>query len=400
MLTTLYDIQNRISNSVGELPHRYLYESINFDQKLTGIVGARGTGKTTLLLQYLKAEYNNPTVALYVSADNIHVNALGINEIVDEHNKNGGVVLVIDEIHKLENWVQIIKSIYDAYPVMRVIVSGSSAFQIKTQGYDLSRRLVFYTLNGLSLREFILFKTGKKLLVYSLSDIINNHTEIATEINDKTKIFPLFREYLQTGYYPFWKEGKEVYPDKIENIINKILYEDVPSAYPIKFNAIRHLKRFLYILATSNPFQINVAELARELQITRVSLYEYLDFLDQSFVIQRLWNKSGGKSYKRKPEKLFLNNTNIISFLQPQMMQHNKGIVRETFFANQFLSTNKLYTAPKADFEDENNNQFEIGGKSKKSGQLDPKANGYLVLDDITIGNKNKIPLYLFGFLY
>jgi hypothetical protein len=400
MLIALYDIQNRISRNIEDLPKRYLYHEINYNQRFIGIVGARGVGKTTVILQYLKENYNNPALALYVSADNIHVNAIGLSEIVEEHHRNGGNVIAIDEIHKLKNWAQEVKSIYDSYPEMRIIISGSSAFQIKTQGYDLSRRLVYYTLQGLSFREFILFKTGHASSALSINDILEKHTEIATEINNNINVFPLFREYIQSGYYPFWQEGKDEYPIKIENIINKILYEDIPSAYPIKYDAIRQLKRFLYIVATSNPFQINVTELARELHITRVSLYEYLDFLDQSFVIHRFWKNSRGKAFQRKPEKLFLSNTNIIHYLQPQAFLHNKGLMRETFFANQFSSKNKLYTAPKADFEDSNNNQFEIGGKSKKSNQLDSHTNGYLVLDDITIGVGNKIPLYLFGYLY
>jgi len=400
MLITLYDIQNRISRKIEELPKRYLYQEINYNQRFIGIVGARGVGKTTVILQYLKENYNNPALALYVSADNIHVNAIGLSEIVEEHHRNGGNVIAIDEIHKLKNWAQEVKSIYDSYPEMSIIISGSSAFQIKAQGYDLSRRLVYYTLQGLSFREFILFKTGTASPALSITDILEKHTEFATEINNNINVFPLFREYIQCGYYPFWQEGKDEYPIKIENIINKILYEDIPSAYPIKYDAIRQLKRFLYIVATSNPFQINVTELSRELQITRVSLYEYLDFLDQSFVIHRLWQNSSGKAFQRKPEKLFLCNTNIIHFLQPQAFLNNKGLMRETFFANQFSSKNKLFTAPKADFEDSNNNQFEIGGKSKKSSQIDSQSKGFLVLDDITIGAGNKIPLYLFGYLY
>ena len=400
MLIELYDIQNRISKQVNDLPRRYLYDQINFKQRLIGIIGARGVGKTTLLLQYLKTAYNDPTIALYVSADNILVNGLGILEIVAEHHRNGGKVLIIDEIHKLTNWAQTIKTIYDSYPEMNLIISGSSAFQIKTQGYDLSRRLFYYTLAGLSLREFIGLKMDKAAPIFSLSDILTNHSKLATELNQEFNIFPLFREYLQYGFYPFWREGQAEYPQKIENILNKILYEDIPSAFPVKYDAIRQLKRFLYIVASSNPFQVNVSKLSRDLQIARESLYQYLDFLDQSFVIHRLWKKSSGKAFQRKPEKLLLQNPNIISYLQPQAFLQNKGIMRETFFISQVMTFQKMYASNPADFEDDLNNQFEIGGKSKTSGQLDPQKNGYLVLDDISIGDKQRIPLYLFGFLY
>jgi len=400
MLIELYDIQNRISKQVNDLPRRYLYDQINFKQRLIGIIGARGVGKTTLLLQYLKTTYNDPTVALYVSADNILVNGLGMLEIVAEHHRNGGKVLIIDEIHKMPHWAQTIKSIYDSYPEMNLIISGSSAFQIKTQGYDLSRRLFYYTLAGLSLREFIALKMDRVTPVFSLSDILTNHSKLATELNQEFNIFPLYREYLQHGFYPFWQEGQAEYPQKIENILNKMLYEDIPSAFPVKYDAIRQLKRFLYIAASSNPFQVNVSKLSRDLQIARESLYQYLDFLDQSFVIHRLWKQSSGKAFQRKPEKLLLHNPNIISYLQPQAFLKNKGIMRETFFISQVMTAHKLYASSPADFEDDLNNQFEIGGKSKTSGQLDPQKNGYLVLDDISIGDKQRIPLYLFGFLY
>ncbi len=402
MLIALYEIQNRISQSVNDLPRRYLYKDINFDQRLIGLVGARGVGKTTLLLQYLKTEFNDPVIALYISADHIQVEAIGIMDIVAEHHRNGGKVLVIDEIHKLNNWAQIVKTLYDSYPKMRFIISGSSAFQIKTQGYDLSRRLVYYSLSGLSFREFISLKKEIIYPSFSITDILKNHSKIAAEITDRVNIHPFFREYLQSGYYPFWIEGKAEYPQKIENIINKIFYEDIPSSFPIKYDAIRQLKRLLYIIATSNPFQVNISKLANELHIARESLYQYIDFLDISFVIHRLWKPSSGKAFQRKPEKLFLHNTNIISYLHPQFQRFTeaKGTLRETFFVNQFMSNHQLYSSVRADFEDENNNQFEIGGKSKKLGQLDSPINGYLILDDISIGNKNTIPLYLFGFLY
>lgn len=400
MLDTLYDTQIRISKSVDSLRYRHLYDTINFNQRLFGLVGARGVGKTTLLLQYLKSKFDDPTVALYVSADSVTVNAIGIIEIVEEHHRNGGKVLVIDEVHKLGNWAQIIKTIYDSYPKMRLIISGSSAFQIKKQGVDLSRRLTYYNLPGLSFREFIAMKTETDVPHYDISDLLKNYGKISTELSSHFEIFPLFREYLQYGYYPFWLEGKNEYYQKLDNIINKILYEDIPSAFPIKFEAIRQLKRFLYIIATSNPFQINVSELSRELGIARESLYQYLDFLEQSFIINRLWKQSKGKSYQRKPEKVFLDNPNMILGLNSQMKPQNKGIIRESFFVNQMLTIGKLFTTNRADFEDGNNIQFEIGGKSKKSNQLDSDKTGYLVLDDITIGSKNKIPLYLFGFLY
>ena len=400
MLIELYDIQNRISKQVNDLPRRYLYDQINFKQRLIGIIGARGVGKTTLLLQYLKTAYNDPTMALYVSADNILVNGLGMRDIVAEHHRNGGKVLIIDEIHKLPDWAQTIKTIYDSYPEMNLIISGSSAFQIKTQGYDLSRRLFYYTLAGLSLREFIALKMERAVPVFSFSDILTNHGKLATELNQEFNIFPLYREHLQHGFYPFWREGQAEYPQKIENILNKILYEDIPSAFPVKYDAIRQLKRFLYIVASSKPFQVNVSKLSRDLQIARESLYQYLDFLDQSFVIHRLWLQSSGKAFQRKPEKLLLHNPNIISYLQPQAFIQNKGIMRETFFISQVMTTHKMYASSPADFEDDLGNQFEIGGKSKTAGQLDPQKNGYLVLDDISMGDKQRIPLYLFGFLY
>lgn len=400
MLDQIYENHVSASRNLPLEKYRYLYNNINFDQRLLSIIGPRGTGKTILLLQYLYNTYNDPTVGLYISADHIHVAVHGLYEIAQEHVQNGGKHLCIDEIHKYVNWAQEVKNIHDTFTELKVAISGSSALQIKTKGYDLSRRLILHTLRGLSLREFIEFKTNKRFSPFSIDDIRQNHQAIAQEITQEIKILPVFRKYLISGYYPFFLEGAEEYETQLHNIINKILYEDLPASFPIKHSNITQLKRFLYMLATSEPFQVNISHLSRELGMARESLYQYLDYLTGSFVLHQIWKKASGRAYQRKPAKVYFENSNLLLAITPLQLRQVIGTVRETFFVNQVSSATDLYVMNGADFITQEGIQFEVGGKGKSPGQLTPETPGYLAIDDIEVGFQKRIPLYLFGFLY
>lgn len=397
MLDKLYENQVRISRGLEKLPRRFLYNRMNYEQHLIGLVGARGVGKTTMLLQHLMEAYGDPVVALYISADHIHVSAIGLYAIAEEHFRNGGQVLCIDEIHKYENWVQEIKNIYDSFPKLKIIISGSSALHLTKYGHDLSRRLLRYYLPGLSFREFINFKLNKDIETVTFQELLLNHTEISTAISSELKVFPLFREYLQSGYYPFWLEGRAEYPLKLQNVLDKIIYEDIAAVFPIKQSGIHQIKRFLYILATSRPFQVNISRLARELMMSRDVLYQYLDYLTRSFVIRQIWYRSSGKAYHRKPEKIFFENPNLLSLLANTGADNTAGVIRETFFVNQVMATRKLYISREVDFEDDTGIHYEVGGRGKK---VACSEHLYLIADNIEIGFGNRIPLYLFGFLY
>jgi len=400
MLETFYEIQVRLSKIVGGLPKRYLYDRINFGQRLFGLAGARGVGKTTLVLQHLAETYANPAVALYISADHVHVAGVGLYSIAEDHVRNGGGVLCIDEVHKYANWAGEIKSIYDSFPDLRLIVLGSSALQLTTQGVDLSRRLVFYSLKGLSFREFLNFKVKTDFASVGFDDMLARHVEIAAHIAGAIKVFPLFREYLRTGYYPFWFEGQDEYWQKLQNVLDKIIYEDLPSVFPIRHGGILQLKRFLHILATSKPFQVNVAELARDLGLSRDSLYQYMDYLTKSFVLNQVWYPGKGKAYQRKPAKLYFENSNLLWLLANTNDPDALGAARETFFVNQMAGVEEVFASRRVDFEDIVGREYEVGGRSKTARQLNREKPGYLFVDDTEIGVGTRIPLYLLGFLY
>jgi predicted AAA+ superfamily ATPase len=393
-------MHTRLTRAVDDLPRRYLYNRLEGTHRLLGLVGARGVGKTTLLLQYLAAEYGNPAIALYISADHIHVTAFGLYAIAEEHHLNGGKLLCIDEIHKYPNWPQELKNIYDSFPEMRLLVSGSSALQLTKLGHDLSRRLVKCDMKGLSFREYIGFKTGNFPETISFDDMLNRHVQIAATINSAIDPLPLFREYLKTGYYPFWMEGIDEYWAKLQNVINKVLYEDIPSSFSIRPPGIQQMKRLLHIVSTSKPFQLNVSKIAREVGMSRETLYEYLDHLDSAFVVKELWLPNTGRRYQRKPGKLFFENTNLLSLLANEHSPDYKGTLRETFAVNQLGACRTLALSPAADLQDEAGNHFEIGGPSKTAGQLPTGEPGYLLLDGVALGSTNRIPLYLAGFLY
>ena len=399
-LDELYAIHVRLTKTTDGLPRRYLYDKMATSRRLTGLVGPRGVGKTTLLLQLLAEAYDSPAEGLYVSADHIHVVAAGLYAIAAEHHRNGGQLLVIDEIHKHPNWAQELKNIYDAFPQMRVIISGSSSLQVAKLGHDLSRRLVKHEMRGLSFREFIGFKTGRFPAPVSYEQLLRDHVQIAADIAGGVNIPALFREYLRSGYYPFWLEGLDDYWPKLQNVLDKILYEDIPTAFSVSPPGVRQMKRLLSIVATSGPFQINVSAVAREVGMSRETLYEYLDHLHGAYVLNELWFPGTGTRFKRKPGKLFFENGSLLTLLANQNSPGFRGALRETFVVNQLSHATDLSLSPTADFQDATGTHFEVGGPSKDGSQLPEGRNGYLLADDTEVGSGNRIPLHLVGFLY
>lgn len=399
-LTTFFQTQNRLTLAVRALPRRYLYDKLRESHRLLAVVGSRGVGKTTMLLQYLDEMFGNPAVALYISADHIHVTASGLYAVAEEHHLNGGKLLCIDEIHKYPDWSQELKNIYDSFPEMRLIVSGSSALQVSKPGFDLSRRLVKWDMKGLSFREFIGFKTGAFLPPVAYSELLAKHVSIAVDISRQVDILPLFREYLRIGYYPFWREGAGDYWAKLQNVLDKILYEDIPSVFSVRPPGVQQMKRLLHIISTSKPFQLNVSSTAREIGMSRETLYEYLDHLDNALVLKQLWLPGTGSRYQRKPGKLYFENTSLLALLANENSADYRGTARETFAVNQLSASGKLSLSPTADLLAADGHHFEIGGPAKTAGQLPSDSPGFLLVDGADIGVANRIPLYLVGFLY
>jgi len=404
-LQQLFEDQSKLLSRVQLEQKRYLYSSINWKLKSIGILGQRGVGKTTMMLQYIKEHFNGSDEALYISLDNPYFQTISLLDFAKEFEQYGGKILFVDEVHKYSNWSSHIKTIYDLLD-LRIVFSGSSILQISKQDSDLSRRTVVYHLENLSFREYISLKYKKTYEAVSLETLLDEHKDIASTISKEIKPLKLFREYLQYGAYPFIIEDKDSYHQKIIEILNLILEVDMPLINNIEVQQIAKLKRLIYLLAVNVPFIPNIKDLSDSTNISRPKVYEYLNYLENAKIINSLHSKAKGYSILSKPEKLFMQNTNITYALTNNI---DIGSARESFFVNQiknyfgsktqFLDTT-IYIANKGDFLVNETYHFEIGGKNKSFKQIKDIPQSYIAADEIEIGHGNKIPLWLFGFLY
>lgn len=400
MLEELYFIHREVVKHVPTAHKRYLYNRINWKSQGICILGARGVGKTTLLLQFLLERYGDPEKCLYLSADNINVISNGLFEIAKEYFKYGGKALIIDEIHKYPDWSLELKNIIDTFRDRQILISGSSSIDLTKSKYDLSRRLVYYELKGLSFREYLNLDQGFDFRPYSLESIIKNHVKHAGEISSKTTVLKEFNSYLSIGYYPYFIEGKDVYFNKLISCIEKVIYEDIAFVFNLKQPKTVVLKKMLWLIASSEPFKPNIDKISRELRISKEYVYHYLEYLELSGLIISLCENLEGFRKIRKPGKLYMENANLIAAISGNQFQTlKKGTVRETFFVNQTRKMYPIYLHRQADFVI-NDFVFEIGGKNKGKRQIVNIDNSWIVSADVEIGFGNKIPLYLFGFLY
>jgi predicted AAA+ superfamily ATPase len=377
---------------------RYLYSEIDWSNRLIAIKGARGVGKTTLILQYIRENFKNEETVLFASLDDIYFSANTLVGLADEFYKAGGLTLFLDEVHKYPAWSQEIKNIYDAYPLLKIVFTSSSILQINKGNADLSRRVVAYNLQGLSFREFLEVTGEMKRSPVSMVEIINSHKELESEITNKIRPLMHFRNYLQYGYYPFFLENTGSYYQKLMTAINLTLEYDLPSAQAIDYSSIYKLKKLLYVIANSVPFKPNVLKLSEHIHTTRATIIQYLDHLKNAQIINLLNSDSLGTRYLAKPEKIYLQNTNIMYALAPETA--NVGNLRETFFYNQTGNFHELTLPKEGDFMVDKKITFEVGGKSKTRKQIANIPDSYIAADDIEYGFGNKIPLWLFGFLY
>ncbi len=375
---------------------RYMHKSFDMNDKLIGIIGSRGVGKSTFILQYLKGLGLPFGKKLYFNADHFEVINHSIYDIASEFYKRGGKVLAIDEIHKYPNFAMELKSIYDSFD-LRVIFSGSSALKLENAKYDLSRRAYIYRVNGLSFREFLEYDTGVKFESFSLEEILQNHTNIAYDITSKIKPFEHFSKYLEYGYYPFYKQNLKHYKNRLYEVINTVIESDLPIIFNIEAKNIHKLKKLLSLLCISKPYELNISKLAQKIEINRQTLYMYLHYLELGGLIKLVKSKTKGDSIFAKPEKLYLNNTNINnSYCQ----NSDIGTIREEFFVNQISLLHNVNYSLIGDFLIDDKYIVEVGGKNKSFNQIKDAENSFIVADDIEIGFENKIPLWLFGFLY
>jgi len=372
---------------------RYLFWQIDFKSKLIGILGQRGVGKTTLIKQ-IAQNYNLPiSKMLYISADNIQRT---LSDIAIEFSSFGGKLLIIDEIHKADNFALELKTIYDFVDI-KVIFSGSSALELENSKIDLSRRSLFYELNSLSFREFIAIKFSIELEVLNLKDILEKHQDISFYIKQQFKPLEYFSFYKSYGAYPFFTEGEIGYNLRLNEIMNIILDSEVATIYNVESSKINTIRKLLYLLCKSVPVELNIQNLAQNTGISRNTMYSYLYYLKKANLIEIIGGNFKNKKLLNKPNKIYLNNINLYNIL---CNGSNIGNLRESFFVSQVKVFHDIKYSNIGDFEIDQKYVFEVGGKNKGFKQIKDIPNSYVVADNVEIGFGNKIPLWLFGFLY
>jgi len=395
LYATFYQLLSRTNSDFV----RYLYPKIRWNNRLIAITGARGTGKTTMILQHIKKTFGDaPKEALYVSLDNIYFSNNSLLDFAHDFDKMGGKYLFLDEVHKYGNWSQEIKNIYDSLPDLKVVFTGSSILEIYKGDADLSRRVVHYTLNGLSFREFLLLEKDINFPALKLEELLENHIAIASQINKQIKPLPLFQQYLTEGYYPYYKEDSEVYGERLLHTVNVVLETDLPSVEHIEIHTIKKIKQLLFIIAQRVPFTPNIKELSETLEVSRKSLLNYLIYLEKAQLVGLLQQNTSGLRTLSKPEKIYLHNSNLAYALETE--KPDIGNIRETFFFNQIKIAGKVTSNNKADFKINDKYTIEVGGKNKGHEQIMGIKDAYLALDNLEYGFMNKIPLWLFGMLY
>jgi predicted AAA+ superfamily ATPase len=377
---------------------RYLFGLIKWDNRLIGIKGARGTGKTTLLLQWIKEQHLPTEKAAYFSLDDLYFTTHSLKDTVTTFYKNGGIVLGLDEVHKYKNWSQEIKNIYDFFPDLKIIFTGSSIIDIAKQEGDLSRRALIYELTGLSFREYLTLLKIVDLPIIKLEDLLFNSNELRKNIPLNFRPLEHFSNYLQFGFYPFGLIDTTSPYQRINQLIRTIVEVDMAELKDFDIRNAKKLLQLIYVIAQQVPFKPNLTNLAAKTGVHRNSLTNYLHYLEQAKIITMLYPAGNSNAILQKPEKIYLNNTTLLSALAEE--QGNIGSVRETFFLSQIQTLYKVQFPQQGDFIVRGKYTFEIGGKVKKSKQIEAVSNAWVVKDDIEFPIMNVLPLWMFGMLY
>lgn len=378
---------------------RYLYYDIHWEDKLIGIIGARGTGKTTLMLQHLLNRYGYAREALFVSLDDLYFSTNRVYDLAEQFFLNGGKALYIDEVHKYENWAVDIKNIYDILPGLSLIFSGSSAISIHKSGADLSRRAAIYRLSTLSLREYVSMQEGYELESYTLNDVLSKHEQIVPPLIQKHRPVHLYKQFLTNGSYPFFKEAKALHSERLLQTVNAVLENDIPMVDKLNWQSITKLRKLLVLIAESVPFKPNISELAVKTSLSRDFLLHLLHLLEKSGLIRQVRQAGSPTGLLTKPEKIYLANPALL-FSLAQNRVPETGTLRETFFVEQVGNRYSIEIHHKADFLVDSKYVIEVGGKNKSHHQLAELKDAFLAKDDIETGYKNSVPLWLFGFMY
>lgn len=403
MTNTLRSIFHRLISTLNIDTKRFLYSSFNTDSRLISLVGPRGVGKTTMMLQHIR-EFQELHSVFYFSADNIYFSKTTLFDFISDQYETEAIKLFfIDEAHKYAGWSQELKNIYDSFPDVTIIFSGSSSMDLIKGGYDLSRRGISHHLPGMSFREYLNFTTKTNLPAITLETLINKRKQLSTELAAIPKLKGHFKQYLENGYYPFIFESKKYYFEKISNIIEKTIYEDIASFYRLKTANLHIFKQILYYLSTIPPGEINAHNLGKSLSMDSKTVMHYLTILQETGLVRLIFTDRSGSSLIRKPVKMFLDNTSLLHGIVKNLGKSvNTGTIRELFFLSMLQNSGKkvFYSKEAGDYLC-NDIFFEIGGINKNRKQLkNASGEAFLVKDDLLHATSSSIPLWMFGFLY
>jgi len=376
---------------------RYLYEKINWEARLIGIKGARGVGKTTLLLQRIKLAYKKTDDVFYVSLDNLWFQSHSLPELVDWLYQHGIRNLFLDEVHKYPDWATVIKNLYDTYDDLRIVYTGSSMLEIDHSRVDLSRRQTLYALQGLSFREYLAISNVKEVPSMGLTQLFKEHQSVAMDVSRDIPVAKYFEEYLRNGYYPFYKEAGNDYMSRLNETAVLVMETDMPAVESISYTTIQKTKQLLMLIAGNVPLVPNISKLSAQLETTRDSCLKMLYTLDKAGLLQLLTRNIKDYKHLVSPEKIFLGNTNLMYALGSRI---NEGTLRETFFLNQLSLNHDVNMPSQGDFLVDNKYLFEVGGKNKTFEQIKDIQDSFLAVDDTEVGSRNRIPLWMFGLLY
>lgn len=379
---------------------RQLHDTINWENRLIAIRGARGVGKTTLMKQHMRKTFGeNSGEAFYTSLDNLFYSRHSLTDVVDEFYKRGGKYIFIDEVYKYPTWSIELKNIYDDYPDLYIAFTGSSLLNIINADADLSRRHVPYAMQGLSFREYLMLCENIELPVCSLDDILSHPDDICAKVNSVCRPLKYFEKYLKYGYYPFYLEGKDEYYVRIENVIDMTLEIELPQLCGVDIANVRKLKSLLAVLSSSVPFSVDITKLSTAAGMSRNTVLAYLNYLERAKLIHQLYANNDDIKKMQKPDKIYMENPNLLHVLSIDGVE--KGTAREVFFVNQLSYGHRVeYSNSRADFLIDRKYTIEVGGASKDGGQLAGRADSFIAADDIEYALGKKLPLWLFGMLY
>lgn len=394
----LLSLSDKLVREVSTEFNRYLFREINWNNRLIGIKGARGTGKTTLLLQWLKQQEISSSKGAYLSLDDMYFTSHSLLESGSDFYQKGGKVLVLDEVHKYPHWAREIKNLYDRYNDLQIIFTGSSIIDISRQESDLSRRVLMYELHGLSYREYLKMNRYLDTDAISLELLMESNQDIRAMFPPDFRPLEYFDDYLRHGYYPFFTEDKIGYPMRLRQLIRQIVESDMAEIKGFDIRNAKKMLQLIYIISQQVPFKPNIVKLSQKSQIHRNSILNYLYFLEEARLIKLLYPTGKSIVTLQKPEKIFLNNSNLLYAIAED--QPSKGTVRETFFLNQVSLLQRVNQPGNTDFEVNGKYLFEIGGAGKNSKQVQGLSNAYVVKDSLDYPAGNAMPLWVFGFLY